>query len=242
MTDGIGEEYCPLCGEVLSLDTDQGSVCPSCSFNFIEQDGVLIFDFRDLDYRAEYDKRFKKALVKVQDKVMNHSADILSEFLKKDVKIGKGTIKTFDIEDPDPVFSKDGLTFASFSRLKGRVAGTLLIMVPPDSVAKITGIKDKRVPLGSDQGSTIIEMGTLLTSSICDRFATEFETKVDMTPPFLVVDMPSAILNYIISEFSQVEEDVDYYKIGLSSENDLKIDLLFFPHPSTKDIFVSSLK
>jgi chemotaxis protein CheY-P-specific phosphatase CheC len=72
-------------------------------------------------------------------------------------------------------------------------------------------------------------------------FAEQFDTSVDMTPPYLLIDMTSAIFNYIFSEFSQVEESVDYYQLEIGSGDEISVSMLFFPHPSTKQIFKSTL-
>jgi chemotaxis protein CheC len=239
--------FCPLCGTVLEDREGLGRVCPECSYSFTEEDGVFIFDFRDLDFRLEHDKRFKEAMLKIEQKAFSKTKEVLSTFLETDFDLQGGDIREFSVDKPPDVLKEEGIVFSSFSRLKGRIAGTMLVIIEPSSVMTIV---DRA--LGNDEGTTteigemersvIVEVGTLLTSNVCNMFAQQFETSVDMTPPYLLIDMTSAIFNYIFSEFSQVEESVDYYQIGIKSSDGISVSMLFFPHPTTKQIFRSSLE
>jgi chemotaxis protein CheY-P-specific phosphatase CheC len=237
------DDYCPLCGTMLGESIENKVSCPECSFSFTEQDGVLIFDFRDLEYRMEFDKQFKKAIFRAQEKGLSGASEALTDLFDEEFKLTNGDLKVLDISEPTGIFNEEGLVFASFSRLKGRISGTLLMVVDPDSLKKMALLsgKDSNEEFGEAQRNLVTQAGRLLTSAVCDRFASEFQTRVDSTPPFLLVDMSSAIFNYIFSEFSQVEDEVDYYFTDLVSKSGINISLMFFPHPSTKSLFISSL-
>ncbi|RLF66702.1 MAG: hypothetical protein DRN57_06585 [Thermoplasmata archaeon] len=246
MSDLKEEEYCPLCGTPLESLSGGRVTCPECSFSFMEQDGVLVFDFRDLEYRMEFDGDFIEAMKKAQEKGLSGTDRLLSDLFGSRFSIGKGELRKLDLEAPSEILSRDDLVFSSFSRLKGRIAGTMLILIRPESLRKLAVLKGRREGKGEEkvgevERNLMLELGSEITGSVCERFAREFETRVDMTPPLLVIDMSSAIFNYIFSEFSQVEDEVDYYFVELVSDSDVSVELMFFPHPSTKSVFVSSL-
>lgn len=240
------KSFCPLCGTALESREGMGRVCPECSYSFTEEEGVFIFDFRDLDYRIEHDQRFKEAVLKIEQKAFSKTREVLSTFLETDFIMTGGEIREFSVEDPPDVLKEEGIVFSSFSRLKGRIAGTMLVILKPDSVRTVVdralGNEDgTTTEIGELERSIIVEVGTLLTSNVCNMFAEQFDTSVDMTPPYLLIDMTSAIFNYIFSEFSQVEESVDYYQLEIGSGDEISVSMLFFPHPSTKQIFKSTL-
>ncbi|MEA3558816.1 MAG: chemotaxis protein CheC [Candidatus Thermoplasmatota archaeon] len=241
------QDFCPLCGASLKDSGSGGKYCTECSYSFTEEDGVFIFDFRDLDFRMEHDERFKDAMLKIENEAFSTTKDVLSNFLETPFRMRSGELGEFSLEEPPDLLKEEGMVFASFSRLKGRIAGTMLVILTPESVNMIV---DRALgqeagttkEIGEMEKSVIIEVGTLLTSNVCNMFAKDFDTTVDMTPPYLIIDMSSAIFNYIFSEFSQVEENVDFYKLGLESNDGVNVSMIFFPHPSTKQIFRSTLK
>lgn len=246
MTKSGTDTYCPLCGATLEEDEYKSKACPECSFKFTEDDDFLIFDFRDLNIRESYAKDILEKIKKVEDKAFSRTSDIISEFLDEEYELRCGEIKEFDLSQPPSYLSREGIVFASFSRIKGRISGTLLMLITPDNVRQILsksfqGMVSENGMINDIGESLVTELGTILTSEICDNFAQQFKTKVDMTPPVIVLDMSSAIMNYIISEFSQIEEIIDYYEVNLESISGISIKVHFFPHPSTKKIFLDSI-
>jgi len=51
LNDGQKKDPCPICGSELVVTGEGRMECPDCHYSYIEEDGILIFDLRDMESR-----------------------------------------------------------------------------------------------------------------------------------------------------------------------------------------------
>ena len=105
-------------------------------------------------------------------------------------------------------------------------------MFPDESSKKITsslfGLEEVDEEM---HASTIMEVGNILSSSFCDALADLMNIILLPSPPNFAVDLPTAVIDSVISQMAEKSDHIILFESSLSSDPEMSILLSVLPEP-----------
>lgn len=164
-----------------------------------------------------------------------HAATSLSKLLDKEIDIEVPRIRIGEIRTLSKEFISDIIAgvIIALQDLEENKSGYLYIMFPEDSSKSIA-----TELFGMDEfdqemyESTIMEVGNILSSSFCDASAEFMDIILLPSPPNFAIDVPTAVIDSVISKMAEKTDYIIIFETSLSSESNIKINLALLPEPS----------
>lgn len=164
-----------------------------------------------------------------------HAATSLSKLLDKEIDIEVPKIRIGEIRTLSKEFISDIIAgvIIALQDLEENKSGYLYIMFPADSSKSIA-----TELFGMDEfdqemyESTIMEVGNILSSSFCDASAEFMDIILLPSPPNFAIDVPTAVIDSVISKMAEKTDYIIIFETSLSSESNIKINLALLPEPS----------
>jgi chemotaxis protein CheY-P-specific phosphatase CheC len=167
-----------------------------------------------------------------------HAATTLSTMLNTSIEMNVPEISVIDLSRIHEYISDEIAAMVLF-RIDGELSpgGYLLLHVPVESAIRLVNVMlgehDMNRAMNEMDRSALLEIGNIMVSAFLDATAGLLNTVMIPSPPDLVIDMPHAALQVIIT--SQLEENgnnVVLFRTELkSSEYALASNLLLLPNP-----------
>jgi chemotaxis protein CheC len=163
-----------------------------------------------------------------------HAATSLSKLLGKEVSMTVPEVKIREIRNLFNEFTNDlvaGVIIA-LQDLEENKSGYLYIMFPEESSRKIAGSLFGLEEIDEEMyESTIMEVGNILSSSFCDACADFMGIILLPSPPSFAVDVPTAVIDSVVSQMAKRSNHVILFETSLSSDSDIEIFLALLPEP-----------
>jgi chemotaxis protein CheC len=163
-----------------------------------------------------------------------HAATSLSLLLNREVGMTVPSVRVIEIKNLSNEFSSDiveGIVIA-LQDLEGNTCGYLYVMFPDECSKKITsslfGLEEVDEEM---HASTIMEVGNILSSSFCDALADLMNIILLPSPPNFAVDLPTAVIDSVISQMAEKNDHIILFESSLSSDPEMSILLSVFPEP-----------
>lgn len=170
-----------------------------------------------------------------------HAATALSKLLNKDVEMSVPEVKVGEIKTIFKEFVPDivaGVIIA-LQDLEENITGYLYIMFPEESARKIAGDLFNMGELDEEMyESVIMEVGNILSSSFCDASADFMDIILLPSPPSFAVDVPTAVVDALISQMARKSDRIIMFESVLSSELDIEIYFALLPEDRLCDEIV----
>jgi chemotaxis protein CheC len=163
-----------------------------------------------------------------------HAATALSKLLDKEVNMSVPEVKIGEIKTIFNEFIPEivaGVIIA-LQDLEENISGYLYIMFPEESSKKIASNLFNLGELDEEMyESVIMEVGNILSSSFCDASAEFMDIILLPSPPSFALDVPTAVVDSIISQMARKTNNIILFESVLSS--DLNIEIYFALLPET---------
>jgi chemotaxis protein CheC len=163
-----------------------------------------------------------------------HAATSLSVLLNREVEMTVPLVRVIEIKNLSNEFISDiveGIVIA-LQDLEGNTCGYLYVMFPDESSKKITsslfGLEEVDEEM---HASTIMEVGNILSSSFCDALADLMSIILLPSPPNFAVDLPTAVIDSVISQMGEKSDHIILFESSLSSDPEMSILLSMLPEP-----------
>lgn len=173
-----------------------------------------------------------------------HAATTLSTMLSGNIEMSVPEITVIDISKIQEHIGNDLAALVLFS-VTGEVAngGYVLLHVPKISAIRLTnamlGMTDTERELTEMDHSALLEIGNIMVSAFLDGTAGLLNIIMLPSPPQLVIDMPVAALEAVLSETTAADiNEVVLFKTELKSDvHEIESNLFLLPnHPMLQDI------
>ena len=164
-----------------------------------------------------------------------HAATALSKLLSKDIDIAVPSIRVGEIRTLSKEFISDIIAgvIIALQDLEENKSGYLYIMFPMNSSKQIAtelfGLEEFDEEMYE---STIMEVGNILSSSFCDASAEFMDIILLPSPPNFAVDVPTAVIDSVISQMAKRSDYIIIFETSLSSDSNIEIFLALLPEPS----------
>ena len=163
-----------------------------------------------------------------------HAGTSLSQLLNKEVNIAVPEVRVGEIKNLSNEFISDivaGVVIA-LQDLEENKSRYLYIMFPEASSKQIAinlfGLEEFDDEMYE---STIMEVGNILSSSFCDASADFMDVILLPSPPSFAVDVPTAVIDSVVSQMAQKSNHIILFETSLSSDSDIEIYLALLPEP-----------
>ncbi len=167
-----------------------------------------------------------------------HAATSLSQLLGKEVEMTVPEVKIREIKLLFNEFVTDlvaGVIIA-LQDLEEKKSGYLYIMFPQESSRKIAGSLFGLEEIDEEMyESTIMEVGNILSSAFCDACADFMGIILLPSPPSFAVDVPTAVVDSVVSQMAKKSNHVILFETKLSSDSDIEIFLALLPETCLLD-------
>jgi chemotaxis protein CheC len=198
------------------------------------------------EYIKEMDEFTKSALVETFNIGASKAADALSEMTGLTVNITVPEINIVAIKLVPEKVGEDVKVAVYISLSKG-FEGHAFFFLDLNDALKIFDLM-MGMPPGSTQEfdemvqSAVMEAGNILISAFANALSEFLNTEIDQTPPELVTDFTSAILDFALADIGQYCD----YTVLLQTKitvNDIefKEHFIIIPHPSSMKKLVDTL-
>ena len=163
-----------------------------------------------------------------------HAATALSKLLGKDIDIAVPSIRVGEIRTLSKEFISDIIAgvIIALQDLEENKSGYLYIMFPMNSSKQIAtelfGLEEFDEEMYE---STIMEVGNILSSSFCDASAEFMDIILLPSPPNFAVDVPTAVIDSVISQMAKKSDYIIIFETSLSSDSNIEISLALLPEP-----------
>lgn len=167
-----------------------------------------------------------------------HAATSLSKLLNKDIYLSVPKVKVGEIKNLSSEFIGDVVAgvIIALQDLEQKKSGYLYIMFPEKSAKKIAGDLFGTDELDEEMyESTIMEVGNILSSSFCDASADFMNVILLPSPPSFAVDVPTAVVDSVVSQMAKNSNHVILFETSLSSDSDIEIYLALLPESCLLD-------
>jgi chemotaxis protein CheC len=173
-----------------------------------------------------------------------HAATTLSTMLGTNIEMNVPEITVIDISQIHQQLG-DELAALVFFEITGEVTsgGYLLLHVPKESVIRLTnamlGSSDMNRELTEMDESALLEIGNIMVSAFLDGTAELLSMVMIPSPPQMVIDMPHAALETILSMQSAYDiNEVVLFKTELHSDlHSITSNIFLLPnHPMLEQI------
>ena len=164
-----------------------------------------------------------------------HAATALSKLLDKEIDIEVPRIRIGEIKNLSKEFISDIIAgvIIALQDLEENKSGYLYIMFPVDASKQIaTDLFGMEAFDDEMYESTIMEVGNILASSFCDASAEFMDIILLPSPPNFAVDVPTAVVDSVISKMAEKTDYIIIFETSLTSESNIKIYLALLPEPS----------
>jgi chemotaxis protein CheC len=164
-----------------------------------------------------------------------HAATSLSKLLDKEIniavpKVRIGEIKSISNEFICGIVAGVIIALQDFEENK---SGYLYIMFPESSSKQIAtelfGMEEFDEEMYE---STTMEVGNILSSAFCDASAEFMDVILLPSPPNFAVDIPTAVIDSVISQMAKKTNYIILFETALSSDANVEILLALLPEPS----------
>ena len=166
-----------------------------------------------------------------------HAATTLSTMLSAEIEMNVPEINVIDISQVHKYVGDEIAALVLF-QIHGEVApgGYLLLYIPKESVIRLTnvmlGIQEMNREMDDMDESALLEVGNIMVSAFLDGTAGLLNIIMLPSPPQMVIDMPHAALQSIIT--SQDSADIDevvLFRTELKSNaHEIKSSIFLFPN------------
>lgn len=163
-----------------------------------------------------------------------HAATSLSQLLGKEVHMTVPEVKIREIRNLFNEFITDIVAgvIVALQDLDENKSGYLYIMFPEESSRKIANNLFGLGELDDEMyESTIMEVGNILSSAFCDASADFMGIILLPSPPSFAVDVPTAVVDSVVSQMAKKSDHVILFETTLSSDSDIEIFLALLPEP-----------
>ena len=178
-----------------------------------------------------------------------HAATTLSTMLNTTIEMNIPEVSVIDLSRIHEYISDEIAAMVLF-RIDGELShgGYLLLHVPVESAIRLVNVmlgeQDMERAMNEMDRSALLEIGNIMVSAFLDGTAGLLDTVMIPSPPDLVIDMPLAALQVLIS--SQLEgngNNVVLFRTELkSSEYALASNLFLLPNPPLLKDMISKLE
>jgi chemotaxis protein CheY-P-specific phosphatase CheC len=178
-----------------------------------------------------------------------HAATTLSMMLNTSIDMNIPEINIIDLSRVHEYISDDPAAMVLF-QINGEVeyGGYLLWHVPVESAIRLVNVmlgeQDTSREFSEMDRSALLEIGNIMVSAFLDSTATLLNTVMLPSPPDLVIDMPHAAFEVIISsQLDQTTNEIVLFQTELTSlEHALKGNILLLPTSPMLDDIIQKLE
>ena len=132
-----------------------------------------------------------------------------------------------------------------YTRFNGDIAGTMLLLLTPDSALKLSGAligefqDEKSEDICNDmQKSASVEIRNIITSAFIDVWANTFSIELSHNPPEFGYDYSDVIIDKALGEATGTGDFVVYFNSTLNVINmDINFNIMLMPDPGNLQTF-----
>jgi chemotaxis protein CheY-P-specific phosphatase CheC len=165
-----------------------------------------------------------------------HAATTLSTMLNTSIDMNIPEIHVIDLSRVHEYITDDPAAMVLF-QIKGEIApgGYLLLHVPVESAIRLVNVMLGEQNVGREfnemDRSALLEIGNIMVSAFLDSTATLLNTVMIPSPPDLVIDMPHAAIEVIISaQLDENTNEIVIFRTELTSpKHSLKGNIVLLP-------------
>jgi chemotaxis protein CheC len=191
----------------------------------------------------------KDLLIKVMKIGADSAATALTRLVRKEVKLNLPKVFTGPPEKAVVFLGKtENLVSAVLVQVVGDLPGQIMLLFPPESAARFSGLMQERkhdgTALDEMDISALNEAGNIVVGSALTAFSKFIDLRLMQSVPDLATDMVGSVVDGVFAELGQSTDWVLVFRIDLSVESeDIEGMLLFlFDHLATEKILAAAQK
>jgi len=184
---------------------------------------------------AGFDPQEMDAFSEIANLGTGHAISALSDMLQRRLDMEIPKVDFMSVEDAVGLVGKDRIVVGIFLAIEGDIPNNFLVLIPRESALKLVDLLMGRTPgetvIFSDiDQSAILEIGNILACSYMTALCDFLSVDMRPTPPNMVYDMASAVIQFVLLQFGDEPESAMVFHCEAGgSAKDIKLHLLMMP-------------
>ena len=197
-------------------------------------------------YIRELDELSLSALKETFNIGASKAADSLSRMTGRPVSITVPEVRVVQIREVPEVLGDD-IKLGVYVRLSGGVEGHAFFLLEPEDGRRLFDILSGN-PMGTTRKldelcrSAVEEVGNILISSFANALSEFLGTVIEQTPPELVMDFTSAILDFALADVGRYSDYTVILRTEMAVEDfEFRENFLLIPDPKSMERIIKTL-